>query len=422
MEKKVGLNNPLSALRHRNFALYAAGMCFSLIGTWMQNVAQPLLAFNLTNSSFLVGVITAMQFVPVLFFSLFSGVIIDRYSKKKILLFTQTASLMITLVLAVLVWTDKVQYWHILICSICLGIVNTLDMPTRQTFVIELVGKDDLLNAIAINSSIFNVARVAGPALAGLVMVTLGIFACFLFNSISFAAVILSLFFIKPNEMARPERKNQKIWPNVLEGLRYIRSNNTIIRTLTSVFTINGFAMSTNVWVTAFAKYVLAKGTMDYEFLYNYLIMFMGVGSFIGAMVIASMSRGGPHKIILKIYPYFIGGVLIIISFANSFLLTGLGLALLGFCFVSFTSTANSTVQYNTEDQFRGRVMSVYSLLSGGASPLGNLYAGAITQNIGARAGFRGSGLLILSLLAISRFLWAKSSRKKAEIAEQSTT
>jgi MFS family permease len=178
--------------------------------------------------------------------------------------------------------------------------------------------------------------------------------------------------------------------------------------------------MSTNVWLTAFAKYVLAKGNMDYEFLYNYLIMFMGVGSFIGAMVIASMSRGGPHKVILKIYPYFIGGMLIVISFANSFLLTGLGMALLGFCFVSFTSTANSTVQYNTEDQYRGRVMSVYSLLSGGASPLGNLYAGAITQNIGARAGFRGSGLLILSLLAISRFLWAKTSRNKAEIVEQS--
>ncbi len=420
MEKKnTNLTNPLIALKHRNFALYAAGMCFSLIGTWMQNVAQPLLAFNLTNSSFLVGLISAMQFVPVFLFSLFSGVIIDRYSKKKILIFTQSAQLIITFILAMLVWLNKVQYWHILVSAISLGIINTLDMPTRQTFVIELVGKEDLLNAIAINSSVFNVARVAGPALAGLVMATLGISACFLFNSISFAAVIISLFFIKPMESPRHDKKDQKLWQNIKEGLKYIRGNETILRTLSSIFTISGFAMTTNVLLTAFAKYVLANGGANYEYLYNYIIMIMGAGSFIGAMVVASMSRNGPHKVVLQYFPFFIAGLLVILSFANSFLFMAAGMAILGFCFVSFTSSANSTVQYHTQDQYRGRVMSVFTLLSAGASPIGNIYAGFLTQKFSVRIGYRGNGLLIFVLLIISSYLW---SRKKNGASKNNDT
>ena len=244
-------------------------------------------------------------------------------------------------------------------------------------------------------------------------MATMGMFACFLFNSISFAAVIISLFFIKPMETHKQDKKELKIWKNVMEGLRYIRSNKTISKTLVSIFTINGFAMTTNVLLTAFAKYVLVKGGSDYEYLYNYLIMIMGAGSFVGAMMIASMSRNGPHKVILQYYPFIIAGLLFAMAFANSFLAMAVGIAVLGFCFVSFTSTANSTVQYSTQDQYRGRVMSVFTLLSAGASPIGNLYAGFLTQNYGVRVGYQGNGLLIFALLIISRLLSVRRKGKK---------
>jgi len=173
-------------------------MCISTTGTWMQNIAQPWLAFQLTNSPFLLSVIGAFQFTPVLLFSLFAGVLIDKLPKKNILIFTQSASLVITLILAILVLTGKIQYWHILVTATALGFVNTLDMPSRQTFVIELVGKEDRMNAIALNSTVFNLSRIVGPAIAGIVMGYFGAAACFFANSFSFGAVVISLFFIKP--------------------------------------------------------------------------------------------------------------------------------------------------------------------------------------------------------------------------------
>ena len=412
MEGKRKLNNPLSALRHRNFALYAAGMCFSLIGTWMQNVAQPWLAYEITDSPFLLSLVTIMQFLPMLFFSLFSGVVIDRYSKKKLLFFTQSASLVITFVLAMLVWTGTVQYWHILVSSVFLGIVNTLDMPTRQSFVIEMVGKEDLLNAIALNSSIFNAARVLGPALAGLVMAEMGISACFFFNSISFAAVIISLFFIKPVEAARIRSADIKVWQSIKDGIIYIKNNPVVSKTLLSVFVVAAFGMNISVLLPVFAKVALAQGEAGY----GYLMSIMGIGSLIGALVVASMSRGGPKNIILKCYPYFIALMNILIALTKSFLLSGVGLALLGFFYVSFAATSNSTIQYNTLDEYRGRVMSVYSLFNGGAMPIGNFYAGMLTENFGPTIGFLGCGSIIALLMGGS--LLIKTKRKGSEKAQ----
>ena len=164
----------------------------------MQNIAQPWLAYTLTKSPLLLSLVGALQFTPMLLFSLFAGVFIDKFPKKNLLIVTQTASLLITLILAILVQNQSVQYWHILVTSICLGVVNTLDMPARQAFVIELVGKEDLMNAIALNSTVFNVARIVAMALAAITMGVAGIDFCFFTNSISFAAVILSLIFIKP--------------------------------------------------------------------------------------------------------------------------------------------------------------------------------------------------------------------------------
>lgn len=253
----------------------------------MQNIAQPWLAYTLTKSPLLLSLIGTLQFTPVLLFSLFAGVIIDKFPKKKILLLTQSASMLITLILALLVWKGCVQYWHILVMAVALGVVNTLDMPARQSFVIELVGKDDLMNAIALNSSVFNIARIVGPALAGLVMGYAGIAFCFFANSISFTAVAVSLLFIKPLTIHNKLKTGEKILVDIKNGLQYIYKNSILLDTLLVTAIVGTFVPNFSVLVPVFAKVILKQQEVGFGF----LMSFMGVGSFIGAMFIATMSR-----------------------------------------------------------------------------------------------------------------------------------
>lgn len=370
-------------------------MCVSLIGTWMQNVAQPWLAYTLTKSPFLLSLIGALQFTPALLFSLFAGVVIDRMPKKRILLFTQSASLLITLILAILVMTGSVRYWHIVVMAVALGLVNTLDMPARQAFVIELAGKEDLMNAVALNSSVFNIARVLGPAIAGLVMGYLGIAFCFFANSISFAAVVVSLIFIKPAVIIHSLKEKGRIFTDIKDGLIYIFNNKVLFDIIFMMAIIGTFAMNFNVLVPVFAKDILHQQETGFGF----LMSFMGVGSFLGAMLIATTSKAGPKKFVMSAVPVLIAVFLIINGLTNAFAVSGLCMAVSGFFFVTFSSTANSTMQLNSKDEYRGRVMSVYSLVFSGSTPLGNLYTGLFTERFGARVGFAACGIIILLLL-----------------------
>lgn len=395
--RKAKLNNPLVALRHKNFRYYWFGMCISLVGTWMQNIAQPWLVYSLTKSAFLLSVVGALQFTPIMLFSLFAGVIVDRYPKKRIIIFTQSSLMLITLILALLVWTGRVQYWHILITATAMGLVNTLDMPARQSFVIELVGKSDLLNAIALNSAIFNGARVIGPAIAGIIMGYAGITFCFLINSLSFAAVLVSLFFVKTKPFRRQENRDTNIMGEIKAGLGYIRQHRVLFNSILLVTIVGTFAMNFNVLVPVFAREVLKQGEAGFGF----LISFMGLGSFTGAMLVASISKSGPSKKLLNILPICIGLFLIVTGLTRVYWLTAIGLALTGFFFITFTSTANSTIQLNSSDEYRGRVMSVYALVFAGSTPVGNLYAGAFAHKFGAGIGFIACGVIILLLLAV---------------------
>ncbi len=404
--RSSNLNNPFIALRHKNFRYYWIGMCVSLIGTWMQNIAQPWLADSLTGSPLLVGLVGAMQFTPMLLFSLFAGVIIDKISKKKILIFTQSASLIITLILASLIQAGLIRYWHILLLSGVLGVVNTLDMPARQSFVIELVGKEDLMNAIALNSSVFNIARIIGPALAALLMGYAGIAPCFFINSVSFAAVIVGLLFIKPLEVQNKRKTSEKIFADIKDGLKYIYKRDILLKTVLATAVVGTFAMNFNVLVPAFTRVVLKQQETGF----GLLMSFMGVGSFAGAMTIAMMSKSGPQRFILNTVPLIISVFLIITGFTNMYLLTGLCLACTGLFFVSFSSTANSTMQLNTKDEYRGRVMSVYTLVFGGSTPIGNLYAGFIAEHLGPRAGFAACGIMI-ALLFVFLYMYRAKGR-----------
>ena len=395
-EVKNKFNNPFIALKHNNFRYYWIGMCVSLIGTWMQNIAQPWLAYTLTNSPFLLSLIGIAQFTPMLIFALFAGVFVDKFSKKKILLFTQSASLVITLILAILVWTGKIEYWHILLMSTLLGIVNTVDMPARQSMVIELVGREDLMNAIALNSMVFNLARIIGPALAGIVMGYAGVAVCFFANAISFGAVVISLFFIKlyPVE-TKPKAKEDNVLGEIKDGLRYIYHKKVLLYTLLVMAIVGTFVPNFNVLVPVFAKEILKENEAGF----GILMSFMGFGSFLGAMFIATLSKSGPKKFIIYIVPIIVGILLIATGYTNIYLLTGIFLAITGFFFISFTSSANSTLQLNSRNEYRGRVMSVYTLVFAGSTPFGNLYAGLFAEHFNARIGFASCGGIIILLM-----------------------
>jgi MFS family permease len=409
-QEKRSFNNPFLPLKHRNFRYYWIGMCISLIGTWMQNVAQPWLAYTLTKSALLLGLVGAVQFMPMLLFSLFAGVLVDRFPKKKILIFTQSASLGVTLILAILALSGRIQFWHILVLAAALGLVNTLDMPTRQSFVIQMVGKEDLMNAIALNSAVFNMSRVVGPAIAGLVMGYYGVGMCFLANSISFAAVVISLFFIHPLAIQATARSSQHIMADIKDGLNYIYRRPILFDAVLLLSIIGTFAMNNNVLIPVFSEVVLKQGGMGLGILFS----FSGVGALIGAMLVAVTSKSGPSKLVIYVVPLFIGLFLILNSFTDKFLLVGLYIAATGLFFNLFSSTINSVMQLNTSNEYRGRVMSVYTLVFSGSTPIGNLYAGLADDYIGARFGFAACGVIVVILL-IPMYLYKLRSRNRVD-------
>jgi MFS family permease len=286
--------------------------------------------------------------------------------------------------------------------STALGIVNTIDMPSRQSIIIELVGKEDLMNAIALNSMVFNLARIIGPAIAGIVMGYAGIAICFFANAISFGAVLISLFFIKLNPVERKAQKNnRKVLEEIKDGLKYIYHKKILLNTILILAIIGTFVPNFNVLVPVFAKEILKQNEAGF----GILMSFMGFGSFLGAMFIATLSKSGPKKVVIYIVPFIVAVSLIITGYTNVYILTGIFLAITGFFFITFTSSANSALQLNSSNEYRGRVMSVYTLVFAGSTPFGNLYAGLFAEHFNARIGFVACGAIII-LLMIPLFIY----------------
>ena len=236
------LQRVFSSLKHKEFRYFWFGQCISLIGTWMQRTAQVWLVYTMTNSPFMVGMVGVCQFTPILLFTLFAGALVDRFSKRNILLMTQSALMIQAIVLTLLAYFDMLQYWHILLLSILLGLTQTFDMPARQSFFIELVGRGDIMNAVSLNSTIVNLAKIIGPALSGIVMVNFGTIYCFSINAISFFAVLLSLLYIK----ASPKkfiREQQKVMQEVKDGLCYIKQSKALMINIMFMAIICTFVM-----------------------------------------------------------------------------------------------------------------------------------------------------------------------------------
>jgi MFS family permease len=405
----AAVGNPFAALRHKNYRYYWIGMAVSTTGTWMQNVAQPWLAYKLTDSAFLLGLVSALQFLPVLLFALFAGVIVDRFPKKRILFITQIASFIITLALALLTYTGHIQFWHLLITSTLMGFVNTIDMPARQSFVIELVGREDLTNGIALNSVQFNLARILGPAIAAAIMGPWGVGSCFLINAITYGAVIVSLFFVKPYPMQREPMKQVRMLANISDGLKFIYRKKELLLPLLFLMVGATFAMNMNVLVPVFSIEVLGQKEAGF----GLLMSLSGVGALVGALTMATVSKAGPNKTFLYIFPLIAGALVLAVGFTNVYVLTGATLLLVSFFYMIFMASVNTTMQMNSENEFRGRVMSVYSLVVAGSTPLGNLYAGAFAENFNASVGFIACGGAILVLL-IPLFLFVQKRRRSA--------
>ncbi len=407
-EGAAKFNNPFIPLRHSNFRYYFFGMIVSQTGSWMQNIAQPWLAYRLTDSPFLLSLVSALQFLPVLFLSLFAGVFVDRFPKKKILMFTQSCFLLITMSLAVLTWLGKVRYWHILITSTLMGITNTLDMPSRQSFVIELVGKDDLMNAIALNSAVFNVARIFGPALAGVIMANFGPALCFFGNSLSFGAVLISLFLIKPYQVERKPPAEQKIIANIREGLVHIYQNKILLSTVIIMAVVNLFGMNFQVLVPVYTVQILKKS----EVTFGLLMSFMGFGSLGGALLTASISRAGPKRFMLYVVPFINAGALMLVGILRSYYLVAVILSINSFFNMMLMASANSSMQLNTTNEFRGRVMSLYTMVFAGISPFGNVFAGAISNRFNAAVGFIACGAALLIVMTPLYYVLGKKVGK----------
>ncbi len=384
------------ALRHRNFRLFWSGQCISLIGTWMQNVGQAWLVLQLTRSAWLLGVVSALQFAPMFFFALFAGVIIDRYPKRKILIITQSILMLQAFVLAALVWAGAIRYWQIVVLAVILGLVTTIDHPTRQAYVVEMVGKTDLMNAIALNSSIFNAARVVGPALAGILMTFLSLWVSFLVNGLSFIAVLVGLTLISdPPRIPRAGRR-APVLAEVKEGLRFARGSQSIASTLLLMAVVSIFGVNFNVLVPVFAQGALGQSAGGYGF----LVSSLGLGALAGAVTLAAASRSGPKTGFLRTAALALGIMLILLGLQKSYWVSLVLLALAGWAMIVFNASANTSLQISTPDHLRGRVMSLFSLVFVGFSPFGSLYAGGLARLLGAGPTFVLSGAIVVVLLA----------------------
>ncbi|ACV62471.1 major facilitator superfamily MFS_1 [Desulfofarcimen acetoxidans DSM 771] len=400
----VNFKNTFPALANENFRYFWLGQCISFLGTWMQRAAQQWLVYTITKSALLLGVLGVAQFSPILLFSLFAGVFVDRYPKKKIILITQTALMLQSFLLALLVWTGHVRYWQVLFLATIMGLANTLDMPARQSFFIDLVGKKDLTNAIALNSAIVNLARITGPTIAALLMANFGASFCFLFNAVSFIPAIIGLNLAKPitNDSNSIPKKQENVFASIIEGLKYILSKPILLIAVAVMLAVGTFAMNMEVIFPVFADKALHKGVHGYGF----LLSANGLGSLAGSFWMAARSKMGPSIKYLFISSLILSLLLITINFIHFYILTLIISAVLGFSSIIFMMTVNSTIQLNTNNRYRGRIMSVYTLAFAGTTPLGNLFAGSITEKYGPGIGFlmcgAVTGILVLFIMIIS--------------------
>lgn len=397
-----------SSLNVPNYRLYFFGQIVSMSGTWIQSVAQMWLVYQLTNSGFALGVVTALQFMPVLLAGMWGGIVADRFDKRKILIATQSAAALLAALLGILTALDAVQLWMIYLLAVGLGCVSVIEVPTRQSFVIEMVGEDQLSNAVGLNSTVFTSARVVGPAIAGVLIAGVGIAWCFFLNAISFTAVIVSLTKMNPAELHRgaPVERSKG---QLREGLLYVWKTPILRTSLLMMAIIGTIAFNFRILLPVMAEQEFGGGAGTY----GALSAVMGIGTVLGALFAASRAQPTRKTLIYSATAY---GVLILIAgIAPTLSLEMIALIPMGAAGIAFVATANSTLQLNAKQSMRGRVMALYSVVFLGSTPIGSPIVGWIGETFGVRAGFFISGFACLLASAYAVDVVRKERLARAE-------
>ncbi len=402
---RIRVENTFAALKYPNYRLWFMGQLASLVGTWMQSTAQGFLIFQLTNSPAYLGYVGFASGIPTWLLMLYGGVVADRIHRRTLLVITQVSMMLLAFVLAFLTFTGHVQPWHIIVLAFLLGIANAFDAPARQAFVMELVDREDMTNAIALNSTMFQSATVVGPAVAGVTYAALGAAACFTVNGLSFLAVIAALLMMRFEE-TRVRARATSALHDLREGVRYVLHHSTI-RTLISVIGIASlFGMGYVTLFPAWAVVVLHGDATTNGLLQSA----RGAGALLGALMIASLGRFKFKGKLLTLGTFFFPLMLIVFSFITWLPLSLLSLVAVGWGFMIVANMANTLVQTQVSDELRGRVMGVYSLVFFGLMPLGALWAGAVAQWISEPVAVI-VGAIAALVCAVGLFLFAPMIR-----------
>ena len=401
--KKIS-QQTFASLKIHNYRLYFFGQAVSLCGTWMQTIGQTWLVLEMTHSGTQLGLITAAQFLPMLFFSPLGGIVADRFNKRKILYFTQTAAAILALALGILVATSTVQLWMVYVLAVLLGCVNTIDNPARQTFIFEMVGKDSLQNAISLNSTQVNLARVIGPAIGGGIIAGLGLAPCFFINSASFIAVLIALFMMSAEELSPAISSGHKKG-QLMEGFRYVWSNKILRQTLLMMAIIGTLTYEFSISLPLIAQFTFHGNAGTYAA----LTVAMGLGSIAGGLYVASRKKIKIGMLVNAAWMF--GATTLLASIAPSFVLALAALALVGFFSICFLSLGNTTLQLESEPNMRGRVMSLWTMAFLGSTPIGGPIIGLIGEHAGPRWGLVVGGVAALIAAGIGALQIAKDKK-----------
>ncbi|MBA2584909.1 MAG: MFS transporter [Chthoniobacterales bacterium] len=397
--QKIGWRQTFRALRHRNYRLFFYGQLVSLIGTWMQQTAMSWFVYQVTGSKFLLGAVSAIGSAPMMVFSIWGGSLADRYPKRNILVLTQTAQMLCAFLLAAGVWAGFASPLFIVMVAALNGSAMGFDMPARQAFTVEMTSREDLLNAISLNSSIFNGARIIGPALAGLVVGAIGVTLCFFVNGLSYIAVIAGLLMMRLPRSAAPAVAVSPA-DHAWSGLVYCFRHQRVRTILLLYFAVGVFGWSYTVLMPAFARDVLGMGSNGY----GILLSASGLGAFVGSLVVATYGQVlVPRRIAIGGVLMFSASVLAF-AFTQNFVLALVFLFISGFGMLLFFSTSNTVVQTIVPDDMRGRVMGVWSLVFGAMIPLGSLEAGAVAHWLGMSLALA-FGAIVCAIAALTTLL-----------------
>ena len=376
----------------RNFRLYLFGQTVSAIGTWMNFTASAWLVLQLTDSGTALGANVALYFLPVLVLGAYGGVLADRFDKRHILMITQAAYAVVALSLWALVVTDAVELWMVYALSLASGVVTAIDNPSRQSFYIEMVGEEHVRNAVSLNSAAFTGSRIFGPAIAGVLIATVGIATCFLIDGVSYAAVLIALFAMRPAEL-HPQKRSTRDRGHLVAGLRYVWATDELRRPLLAMAVVFTVSFNFAVFVPLLAERTFGgdAGT------FGALSALAGVGSFLGAIVMASRVPE-PRMRDLALWSVATGVSLVLPGLAPTLWLAGASMIPMGFAIMAFMITGNTMLQLNARPEARGRVMALYGIVFLGSTPIGAPIAGLLGEHLGARVGFLVSGLVALAL------------------------